>query len=143
MANCNCTGQCNCSTVTIPVGPQGPIGPTGLTGPVGPVGPQGPQGPVGPSGTTPAKYSAQHTVVVQQGFGGFSPISISSAAIGTVLPNEEDINVEIWFLSGTNPNQWKRVTHNPAFVTDVFYTVGTGVFIVMAQVGTYNVVITS
>ena len=146
MANCNCTGNCNCATVTIPVGPQGPAGPTGLTGPPGIQGIQGIAGGTGAPGATPAKYTNQFVIPSTD---PTPPTKIDLAAIqscnlfiscGAFAKTNVDFMINIWKISGGTQHQ--SVTHDPVYVQSIIFdTSASQLTINWAAGGTYRVVI--
>lgn len=138
--SCNCTGNCSCSTIVIPIGPQGPQGIQGIQGIAGPTGPQGPIGPQGNTGTTTVKYANTFTTEI--------PITISKAAIiscGPLIstcvstPQDYDFTVTVWKQNGS---QWQNVTFNTLFIISINYdTAGNVLTIVPATLATYRVIV--
>ena len=149
---CNCTGQCGCSTVTIPVGPQGPAGATGNTGSTGNTGATGltgltgNTGATGAAGTTPAKYTNQFVIPDTD---PLPPTKIDLAAIqscnlfiscGAFAKTNVDFMINIWKISGGTQHQ--SVTHDPVYVQSIIFdTSASQLTINWAAGGTYRVVI--
>jgi len=145
--SCGSAGNCSCSSVVIPIGPQGPAGPQGVAGANGIQGVQGLTGPQGAAGATPAKYANTFTY---SGIGGgdAAPIIINLAAIISCnalintcvsTPTNADFIVTVWFISGS---QYKEVTNNSSYISSIIYdTAANQLTITPSANGIYRIVV--
>ena len=150
--SCGSAGTCNCSSITIPIGPQGPSGPQGITGNTGLQGPQGLTGPQGIAGTTPAKYANTFIITTPRVVLGNPaipiPITISYAAIvspnalistSASTPEHLDFNTTVWFI---NNSQYREVTSDTSYITSIIFDTTSDILTIQPAVtGEFRVII--